>query len=177
MSLKYKEQHETRRNINQTHNPKVEGSNPSPATTSPQQLTGNDHLPYRPTPTLISTFRSGFHFWCVICGQGKSTASLWSRRLMLQGNARRCERDGRVVPGASGAIPAPAPPLLAAVGTARVGVGGRAGAKRARASEGSTRRGADRSRRPRDVDDNPSGSQVFGRVVLFGSSATFPLQH
>jgi hypothetical protein len=33
MSLKYKEQPETRRNINQTHNPKVEGSNPSPATT------------------------------------------------------------------------------------------------------------------------------------------------
>jgi len=32
MSLKYKEQHETRGNINQTHNPKVEGSNPSPAT-------------------------------------------------------------------------------------------------------------------------------------------------
>jgi hypothetical protein len=35
MSLKYKEQHETRRNINQTHNPKVEGSNPSPATKTP----------------------------------------------------------------------------------------------------------------------------------------------
>jgi hypothetical protein len=32
MSLKYKEQHETRRNLNQTHNPKVEGSNPSPPT-------------------------------------------------------------------------------------------------------------------------------------------------
>ena len=32
MSLKYKEQHETRRTINRTHNPKVEGSNPSPAT-------------------------------------------------------------------------------------------------------------------------------------------------
>jgi len=30
MSLKYKEQHKTRRNVNQTHNPKVEGSNPSP---------------------------------------------------------------------------------------------------------------------------------------------------
>ena len=29
MSLKYKEQHEFRRNVNQTHNPKVEGSNPS----------------------------------------------------------------------------------------------------------------------------------------------------
>src|SRR5258708_21524926 len=34
MSLKYKAQHEGRRNINQTHNPKVEGSNPSPATNS-----------------------------------------------------------------------------------------------------------------------------------------------
>ena len=37
MSLKYKEQHETRRNINQTHNPKVEGSNPSPATKTPSK--------------------------------------------------------------------------------------------------------------------------------------------
>jgi hypothetical protein len=32
MLLKYKEQAETRRNINQTHNPKVVGSNPTPAT-------------------------------------------------------------------------------------------------------------------------------------------------
>ena len=32
MSLKYKEQHERRRNLNQTHNPKVGGSNPPPAT-------------------------------------------------------------------------------------------------------------------------------------------------
>src|ERR1039457_2697798 len=32
MSLKYKEQHESRRNVNQTHNPKVGGSNPPPAT-------------------------------------------------------------------------------------------------------------------------------------------------
>src|ERR1035441_6333828 len=40
MSLKYKEQHETTRNINQTHNPKVEGSNPSPAT---KTLTRNPH--------------------------------------------------------------------------------------------------------------------------------------
>jgi hypothetical protein len=38
MSLKYKEQHERRRNINQTHNPKVEGSNPSPATNIINQL-------------------------------------------------------------------------------------------------------------------------------------------
>jgi hypothetical protein len=32
MSLNYKDQHETSRTMNQTHNPKVEGSNPSPAT-------------------------------------------------------------------------------------------------------------------------------------------------
>src|SRR5208283_2379964 len=37
MSLKYKEQHESRRNVNQTHNPKVVGSNPTPATKSPSQ--------------------------------------------------------------------------------------------------------------------------------------------
>src|ERR1039457_3890199 len=58
MSLKYKKQHETRRNINQTHNPKVAGSNPAPATKSPQQLARIAFLPHRPTSTLISTFRS-----------------------------------------------------------------------------------------------------------------------
>jgi hypothetical protein len=32
ISLNHKEQHERRRNVNQTHNPKVGGSNPPPAT-------------------------------------------------------------------------------------------------------------------------------------------------
>src|ERR1039457_5206741 len=75
MSLKYKKQHETRRNINQTHNPKVAGSNPAPATKYPQQLARIAFLPHRPTSTLISTFRSGFRFWCVICKQAKSTGA------------------------------------------------------------------------------------------------------
>src|ERR1017187_8580749 len=51
MSLKHKEQHERRRNINQTHNPKVEGSNPSPATKSFNRLRVFEHrtkLPLTP---------------------------------------------------------------------------------------------------------------------------------
>src|SRR5471030_503785 len=46
MSLRYKEQHETTRNINQTHNPKVEGSNPSPAT---KTLLPNQQFPIDPS--------------------------------------------------------------------------------------------------------------------------------
>jgi hypothetical protein len=34
MLLTYKEDHKLKRNIDKTHNPKVEGSNPSPATKS-----------------------------------------------------------------------------------------------------------------------------------------------
>ncbi len=49
MSLKYKEQHETRRNINQTHNPKVEGSNPSPATNLFNRLRATGKIKLRPT--------------------------------------------------------------------------------------------------------------------------------
>ena len=67
------------------HNPKVEGSNPSPATKSPQQLTGIEYLPYRPTSTFTSTFRSGFRFWCVICGQAKSTDTSVGRWLCWNG--------------------------------------------------------------------------------------------
>src|ERR1035437_11061958 len=95
MSLKYKEQHETRRNINQTHNPKVEGSNPSPATKSPQQLAGIEHLLYKPTSTLISTFRSGFRFWCVICEQAKS-AEASAGRTGLCWNGMHVDAKGTV---------------------------------------------------------------------------------
>ena len=49
MSLKYKKQHETRRNINQTHNPKVEGSNPSPATNLFNKLRASEKIKPRPT--------------------------------------------------------------------------------------------------------------------------------
>jgi hypothetical protein len=45
MSLKYKEQHKTRRNVNQTHNPKVEGSNPSPATKTPSESIISEQIP------------------------------------------------------------------------------------------------------------------------------------
>ena len=48
MSLKYKEQHETRRNINQTHNPKVGGSNPPPATNFINRLRGSSGVPQTP---------------------------------------------------------------------------------------------------------------------------------
>src|ERR1019366_8648236 len=77
------------------HNPKVEGSNPSPATKSPQQLTGIEHSPHRPTSTLISTFRSGFRFRCVICGQAKS-ADTSAGRIGLWWNVMHVDAKGTV---------------------------------------------------------------------------------
>src|ERR1035441_1610422 len=52
-----------------SHNPKGEGSNPSPATKSPQQLARIAFLPHLPTSTLISKFRSGFRFWCAFASR------------------------------------------------------------------------------------------------------------
>src|ERR1017187_2581359 len=97
MSLKYKEQHESRRNINQTHNPKVGGSNPPPATKSPQQLARIRALPYRLTSTLTSTFRSGFPFpVCHLRVGAVNGGQRWSHRFMLETEctSMRKERSG-----------------------------------------------------------------------------------
>src|ERR1035437_6585235 len=119
------------------HNPKVGGSNPPPATKTLQQLARIEGIPYRPTSTLTSTFRSGFPFpVCHLRADEVNGRQRWSHRFMLERNARRCEGNGRGVPRASGTHHAPAPPLPAAVGTGRVGDGGRVDAgKRARSRQ------------------------------------------
>src|ERR1035437_4829034 len=85
--------------MNQTHNPKVGGSNPPPATKTPQQLARIEGIPYRPTSTLTSTFRSRFPFPVShLRADEVNGRQRWSHRFMLERNARRCERNGRAVP-------------------------------------------------------------------------------
>ena len=132
----------------------------------PSAISATYGRPSRPRYVVVRRARSRAGF------RGSGRRQRRSHRSMLERNARRCERDGRAVPRASGTRYAPAPPLPASVGTGGTGDGGGVDAgTRGRSGQGSTSRRTDRIRWPRNLDHNSSGNDAF---VSHGGQAGHP---